>query len=200
MLHPDRALCLRLLMLRRRVTAKSRARLDSLRQISSSLKENRAILRRTFHRIAPPQHLPWLTVVSDDYSRAVAGYFLSFEAPSSIQTALALRQAIWRKEDPRWHVCGIPEILYSDNGTDFGGPRACTLTYLARSALMSASKTNGSTTPAWLMAIRPSRSTRTVRGISLKWHGSTKGRRQASPRRLRHELKTLATSTRPTPE
>jgi hypothetical protein len=41
---------------------------------------------------------------------------------------------------------------------------------------------------------------RTVRGISLKWHGSTKGRRQASPRRLRHELKTLATSTRSTPE
>jgi transposase InsO family protein len=24
---------------------------------------------------------PWLTVVIDDYSRAVAGYFLSFEAP-----------------------------------------------------------------------------------------------------------------------
>ena len=42
---------------------------------------------------------------------------------------------------------------------------------------MSASKTNGSTTPAWLIAIRPSRSTRTVSGISLKWHGSTKGRR-----------------------
>ena len=62
---------------------------------------------------------PWLTVVLDDYSRAVAGYFLSFEAPSAAQTALALRQAIWRKEDPRWHVCGIPEVLYSDNGSDF---------------------------------------------------------------------------------
>jgi putative transposase len=62
---------------------------------------------------------PWLTVVSDDYSRAVAGYFLSFDAPSSIHTALALRQAIWRKEDARWHVCGIPDVLYSDNGSDF---------------------------------------------------------------------------------
>jgi hypothetical protein len=30
---------------------------------------------------------------------------------------------------------------------------------------MSASKTNGSITPAWLIAIRPTRSTRTVRGI-----------------------------------
>ena len=66
-----------------------------------------------------PAAKPWLTVVSDDHSRAVAGYFLSFEAPSAIHTALALRQAIWRKEDPRWHVCGIPEILYSDNGSDF---------------------------------------------------------------------------------
>jgi putative transposase len=62
---------------------------------------------------------PWLTVILDDYSRAVAGYFLSFEAPSAAQTALALRQAIWRKQDPRWHVCGIPEVLYSDNGSDF---------------------------------------------------------------------------------
>ena len=39
---------------------------------------------------------PWLTVILDDYSRAVAGYFLFFEAPSAAQTALALRQAIWR--------------------------------------------------------------------------------------------------------
>jgi putative transposase len=62
---------------------------------------------------------PWLTVVIDDFSRAIAGYFLSFDAPSSIRTALALRQAIWRKEDPRWRICGIPEVLYTDNGSDF---------------------------------------------------------------------------------
>src|ERR1700730_12097877 len=36
--------------------------------------------------------------------------------------------------------------------------------------------------------------------FALKWHGSTRGRRQASSRRLRHEWRTLATSTRPTPE
>jgi len=34
---------------------------------------------------------------------------------------------------------------------------------------------NGSPSPAWLIAIRSSRSTRTVRGISLKWRGSTRG-------------------------
>ena len=62
---------------------------------------------------------PWLTTVIDDYSRAVAGYFLSFEDPSSLHTSLALRQAIWRKEDPRWIVCGIPDVLYTDNGSDF---------------------------------------------------------------------------------
>ena len=62
---------------------------------------------------------PWLTTVIDDHSRAVAGYFLSFEDPSALHTSLALRQAIWRKEDPRWIVCGIPDILYTDNGSDF---------------------------------------------------------------------------------
>jgi putative transposase len=62
---------------------------------------------------------PWLTLIEDDYSRAVAGYFLFFDAPSTIQTALALHRSIWRKADPRWHVCGIPEVLYTDNGRDF---------------------------------------------------------------------------------
>jgi putative transposase len=62
---------------------------------------------------------PWLTVVMDDYSRAVAGYFLTFDAPSALNTSLALRQAIWRKDEPRWHVCGIPPCLYTDCGSDF---------------------------------------------------------------------------------
>lgn len=73
------------------------------------------LLIRTDGEIAKP----WLTVVIDDYSRAVAGYFLSFEDPSSLHTSLALRQAIWRKEDSRWIVCGIPAVLYTDNGSDF---------------------------------------------------------------------------------
>jgi putative transposase len=62
---------------------------------------------------------PWLTIILDDYSRAVAGYALFFGSPSAIQTALALRQAIWRKARPGWQVCGIPGILYSDHGSDF---------------------------------------------------------------------------------
>lgn len=62
---------------------------------------------------------PWLTVILDDYSRTVAGYLLSFQAPSALQTSLALRQAIWRKAEAHWHVCGIPDIFYTDHGSDF---------------------------------------------------------------------------------
>jgi putative transposase len=62
---------------------------------------------------------PWLTAVIDDYSRAIAGYYLGFDPPSVLRTSLALRQGIWRKGDPRWPVCGIPAILYTDNGADF---------------------------------------------------------------------------------
>lgn len=62
---------------------------------------------------------PWLTIVIDDYSRVIAGYYLGFDPPLSLRTSLALRQGIWRKSHPHWHICGIPEILYSDNGADF---------------------------------------------------------------------------------
>ena len=62
---------------------------------------------------------PWLTVIEDDYSRAIAGYRLSFQEPTALTTALTLRTAIWRKEDPGWHVCGIPSTFYTDHGSDF---------------------------------------------------------------------------------
>jgi len=62
---------------------------------------------------------PWLTVVQDDHSRAVAGYTVHLEAPSALQTGLAWRHAIWHKNDPAWQVCGIPEVFYTDHGSDF---------------------------------------------------------------------------------
>lgn len=62
---------------------------------------------------------PWLTTIIDDYSRAIAGIFLSLQAPSALNTALALRQAIWKKEKSAWQICGIPQILYTDHGSDF---------------------------------------------------------------------------------
>ncbi len=62
---------------------------------------------------------PWLTIILDDYSRAVPGYYLGFASPSAWQTALTLHQAVWRKADSRWHLCGIPVHFYTDNGSDF---------------------------------------------------------------------------------
>ena len=44
-----------------------------------------------------PPAKPWLTTVIDDHSRAVAGYFLSFEAPSALHTSLALRAELSEK-------------------------------------------------------------------------------------------------------
>ena len=55
---------------------------------------------------------PWLTIVEDDYSRAVAGYAVNLGAPSALNTALAFRQAIWRKDHPGLarlrHPRGLP--------------------------------------------------------------------------------------------
>ena len=62
---------------------------------------------------------PWLTVIEDDYSRLIVGYRLSFQKPTTLTTALTLRQAICRKDDPRWHAYGIPTVFYSDHGSDF---------------------------------------------------------------------------------
>lgn len=62
---------------------------------------------------------PWLTTVLDDHSRAVAGYMVFLGAPSVLNTCLALRHAIWRKADPTWPICGIPDVLYVDHGSDF---------------------------------------------------------------------------------
>ena len=57
--------------------------------------------------------------MADDHSRAVAGYAVNLAAPSALTTALAFRQAIWRKPWPGWHVCGIPDAFHVDHGSDF---------------------------------------------------------------------------------
>ena len=58
-------------------------------------------------------------MIEDDHSRAVAGYAVNLCAPSALTTALAFRQAIWRKPWPGWHVFGIPEAFHVDHGSDF---------------------------------------------------------------------------------
>jgi len=62
---------------------------------------------------------PWLTIILDDYSRAITGYTVFLDAPTALQTALALRQAIWHKQNAAWPVCGLPDVLHVDHGSDF---------------------------------------------------------------------------------
>ncbi|WP_325049561.1 Mu transposase C-terminal domain-containing protein [Kocuria soli] len=62
---------------------------------------------------------PWLTTILDDCSRAICGYTVFLGAPSAMNTALALRQAIWHKTAPAWPMCGLPDVLYVDHGSDF---------------------------------------------------------------------------------
>ena len=62
---------------------------------------------------------PWLTVIMDEYSRSIAGYYITFDDPTAMHTALVLHQAIWRKNNPDWQICGIPETFYTDHGSDF---------------------------------------------------------------------------------
>ncbi len=62
---------------------------------------------------------PWLTIIMDDYSRVIMGYFLTFQSPNTQNTSLALHQAIWYKKESNWNVCGIPDIFYTDHGSDF---------------------------------------------------------------------------------
>lgn len=66
---------------------------------------------------------PWLTIVLDDYSRAIAGYALGIAAPTAELSALAFHQAVSRKQNPAWMVSGLPDILYSDHGSDFTSTR-----------------------------------------------------------------------------
>lgn len=66
---------------------------------------------------------PILTGIVDDYSRAIMGYYLDLDPPSAQRTAITLRQAIWKKDNPRWLVCGIPDYFYTDGGSDFRSNR-----------------------------------------------------------------------------
>lgn len=59
---------------------------------------------------------PWLTIILDDYSRAVAGYFLTFENPSAIHTSLVLHQAIWKKAIPIGKYVGFLKYFIQTMG------------------------------------------------------------------------------------
>ena len=75
-------------------------------------------------RTGLPLGRPWLTLVTDEYSRYVLGYYLGFEEPSNVSMTRALRHALAPKDgcpDTRcaWDAWGVMELLVVDNGLEF---------------------------------------------------------------------------------
>lgn len=72
---------------------------------------------------------PWLTVAIDVYSRCVAGFYLSLDAPSEVTVGMCLVHAILPKESwlgvigvqTRWPMWGIPAAVHADNAKEFRG-------------------------------------------------------------------------------
>lgn len=78
----------------------------------------------------------YLTIVIDTCTRMLAGFYVSFEAPSSLSAGLALSHAILPKKkwlakfsiDTEWPIYGVPQKIYADNAAEFRGTmleRAC---------------------------------------------------------------------------
>jgi putative transposase len=72
-----------------------------------------------------PLGRPWLTVIIDDCTRMVLGYSISFEPPSAVSVARALRHAMLPKTEflkqfesvkGSWDAWGVIETLILDNG------------------------------------------------------------------------------------
>ena len=79
-----------------------------------------------FHR--KPIGRPYLTIAIDVYSRCIAGFILTLEAPSSVSVGLCLTHAILDKQEgllkqnlehSNWPIWGKPNTLYVDNAKEF---------------------------------------------------------------------------------
>jgi putative transposase len=69
---------------------------------------------------------PWLTLAIDVFSRVIAGYYVSLEAPSSLSVALCLAHVVTEKApwlarlgiEASW-PSGLPEAVHLDNAAEF---------------------------------------------------------------------------------
>lgn len=76
-----------------------------------------------------PLARPWFTVAIDVFSRVVAGFYLSLEAPGAASTGMCLACAILPKNGllarwgitTSWPVWGRMAAIHCDNGKDFRG-------------------------------------------------------------------------------
>jgi putative transposase len=74
-----------------------------------------------------PLGRPWLSLAIDVPTRMVAGFYLSFDAPSALSVAVVLTQAVLPKEawlldrqiSLPWPVSGLPDWIETDNGEEF---------------------------------------------------------------------------------
>ncbi len=73
---------------------------------------------------------PYLTLVTDVYTRTILGFHLSFDPPSHMVVAKALRMALlpknhalkkWRNVQGKWPMYGCMQELVVDNGLEFHG-------------------------------------------------------------------------------
>lgn len=70
---------------------------------------------------------PWFTSIIDRYTRAITGFYLSFNPPSYLSIMHCLRHSVMPKTYLRekyptiqntWDMYGIPELLVTDNGKE----------------------------------------------------------------------------------
>lgn len=72
---------------------------------------------------------PWITMAIDIYSRMVAGFYISFEAPGYFATGQTLYNSMISKDKLQekyqfkadWNVWGIPNMIHMDNAKEFRG-------------------------------------------------------------------------------
>lgn len=77
-----------------------------------------------------PLGRPWLTLILDEFSRYVLGYYIGFEEPSNVSVSRAIRNALMPKTgilqrypemQNRWDAWGVIHTLVADNGLEFHG-------------------------------------------------------------------------------
>jgi putative transposase len=79
------------------------------------------------HRL--PVLRPYITVAIDVFSRMIAGYYISFDPPGTVGTALCIANAILAKDKVldelevpfSWPCRGLPRIIHVDNAKEFRG-------------------------------------------------------------------------------
>ena len=75
-----------------------------------------------------PLGRPWLTVIIDQYTRVILGYYLSLHPPSAVSVSSAIYHAALPKisflqklgiDIERYPYYGVPEIIHMDNAKEF---------------------------------------------------------------------------------